>query len=183
MWRVFFNDAFWYEAIHMLLAAYVVAGFTVAGVYAVGMLRGRRDRYHRLGLLIPLTVGAVAIPLQIVMGDFIARYVFDTEPAKFAAIEASAAHRNPRARKSLGGVIVDGKLRYGIQAPGRCLTTVRVQPCTRIDGLNAIPQRFRPPDRLVTIMHLAFDVMVGAGFLLLGLALWFALLVVAESRR
>src|SRR3954470_9803071 len=67
VWRVFFNDAFWYEAIHMLLAAYVVAGFTVAGVYATGMLRGRRDRYHRLGLLIPLTVGALAIPLQIVM--------------------------------------------------------------------------------------------------------------------
>jgi cytochrome d ubiquinol oxidase subunit I len=87
VWRVFFNDAFWYEALHMLLAAYVVAGFAVAGVYAVGMLRGRRDRYHRVGLLVPLTVGAVAIPLQIVMGDVIARYVFDSEPAKFAAIE------------------------------------------------------------------------------------------------
>src|SRR6201999_4493880 len=87
VWKVFFNSAFWYEAIHMLLAAYVVAGFTVASVYAVGMLRGRRDRYHRIGLLLPLTVAAVAIPLQIAMGDVIARYVFDAEPAKFAAIE------------------------------------------------------------------------------------------------
>ena len=33
----------------MILAAYMVAGFTIAGVYAVGLLRGRRDRYHRLG--------------------------------------------------------------------------------------------------------------------------------------
>ena len=41
----------------MILAAYLVTGFLVASVYAVGMLRGRRDRYHRLGLLIPLTVG------------------------------------------------------------------------------------------------------------------------------
>ena len=40
----------------MVLAAYMVAGFGVASVYAVGMLRGRRDRYHRLGLLIPLTL-------------------------------------------------------------------------------------------------------------------------------
>src|SRR5215207_2441323 len=86
-WGVIFNDAFWYEALHMLLAAYVVAGFAVAGVYAVGMLRGRRDRYHRQGLLIPLTVAAIAIPLQIVMGDVIAREVFYDEPAKFAAIE------------------------------------------------------------------------------------------------
>src|SRR5690242_3666631 len=49
--RVIFNGAFGYEAVHMLLAAYMVAGFVVAGVYAVGTLRGRRDRYHRLGLL------------------------------------------------------------------------------------------------------------------------------------
>src|SRR5829696_1171389 len=41
--EVIFNDAFGYEAAHMLLA-----GFTVAGIYAAGMLRGRRDRYHRL---------------------------------------------------------------------------------------------------------------------------------------
>src|SRR5215212_6373016 len=33
--EVFFTDAFWYEALHMLLAAYMVAGFTIAGVYAV----------------------------------------------------------------------------------------------------------------------------------------------------
>ena len=45
-----------YEAPHMILAAYMVAGFLVASVYAVGMLRGRRDRHHRLGLLIPLTL-------------------------------------------------------------------------------------------------------------------------------
>src|SRR3954452_17847373 len=109
VWRVFFNDAFWYEAVHMLLAAYVVAGFAVAGVYAVGMLRGRRDRYHRVGLLIPLTVAAVAIPLQIVMGDVIARYVFDAEPAKFAAIEAAPDTRT-HAPEVLGGILVDGRV-------------------------------------------------------------------------
>src|SRR3954469_20324698 len=38
---VIVNGAFWYEALHMLLAAYMVAGFVVAGVYAVGLLRGR----------------------------------------------------------------------------------------------------------------------------------------------
>ena len=38
----------------MILAAYMVVGFLVASIYAVGMLKGRRDRLHRLGLLIPL---------------------------------------------------------------------------------------------------------------------------------
>src|SRR3954452_23147747 len=109
VWQVFFNDAFWYEALHMLLAAYVVAGFCVAGVYAVGMLRGRRDRYHHVGLFIPLAVGAVAIALQIFMGDVIARYVFDNEPAKFAAIEALPDTRT-HAPETLGGILVDGRV-------------------------------------------------------------------------
>ncbi|MGZ5316383.1 MAG: cytochrome ubiquinol oxidase subunit I, partial [Solirubrobacterales bacterium] len=54
--KVLFNNATGYEVPHMILAAYMVTAFLVASVYAVGMLRGRRDRHHRLGLLIPLTV-------------------------------------------------------------------------------------------------------------------------------
>jgi cytochrome d ubiquinol oxidase subunit I len=174
VWKVFFNQAFWYEAIHMLLAAYVVAGFAVAGVYAVGMLRGRTDRYHRVGLLMPLTVGSVAIPLQIFMGDIIARQVFDTEPAKFAAIEA-LPDTSTHVPEQLGGVLIDGKLRYGIPIPDGASLLSGFSPATRISGLDAIPAAVRPPDQLVTIVHLAFDVMVGTGFALLGLALWFAL--------
>ncbi len=54
---VFFNNASWYEVPHMVLAAYMVTGFGVASVYAVGMLRRRalarrhalrRDRWRGL---------------------------------------------------------------------------------------------------------------------------------------
>jgi cytochrome d ubiquinol oxidase subunit I len=172
--KVFFNQAFWYEAIHMLLAAYVVAAFTVAGVYAMGMLRGRRDRYHRIGLLIPMTVGSIAIPLQIVMGDVIAREVFHAEPAKFAAIEAVST-TSTRVPEVLGGVMVNGKLTYGLKIPDGASLLSGFSPNTRISGLDAIPPAVRPRQDLVTIVHLSFDVMVGTGFLLLGLAAWFAL--------
>jgi cytochrome d ubiquinol oxidase subunit I len=172
--KVFFNKAFWYEAIHMLLAAYVVAAFTVAGVYAMGMLRGRRDRYHRIGLLIPMTVASIAIPLQIVMGDVIAREVFHAEPAKFAAIEAVPT-TSTRVPEVLGGVMVDGKLKYGLKIPDGASLLSGFSPNTRISGLNAIPPAVRPRQDLVTIVHLSFDVMVGTGFLLLGLAAWFVL--------
>jgi cytochrome d ubiquinol oxidase subunit I len=174
VWRVFFNQAFWYEAIHMLLAAYVVAGFAVASVYAVGMLRGRRDRYHRLGLLIPMTVGAVAIPLQVLMGDVMARFVFGSEPAKFAAIEALPRTRT-HAPEVIGGVLVDGRVRYGVPLPSGASLLSGFSPDTRVRGLDAIPAGVRPPDGLVTVVHLSFDVMVGTGFALAGLALWFAL--------
>ena len=72
-WEVLFNPAAGYEIPHMILAAYMVAGFVVASVYAVGMLKGRRDRYHRLGFLIPFTVAAIATPIQLFVGDTAAR--------------------------------------------------------------------------------------------------------------
>ena len=51
---VIFNKAMPLEALHMVVAAYLVGGFLIASVYAMGMLRGRRDRYHRLGLHHPV---------------------------------------------------------------------------------------------------------------------------------
>ncbi len=100
----------------MLLAAYIVAGFVVAGVYAVGLLRGRRDRYQRLGFLIPFTVAAATVPFQIVVGDFAARAVFKNEPAKFASIEILPT-TGTRVPETLGGVLINGKVRYGLPIP------------------------------------------------------------------
>ena len=51
------------------------------------MLRGRRDRYHRLGLLIPLTVACIATPIQFAVGDTAARAIAKHQPVKFAAME------------------------------------------------------------------------------------------------
>ena len=75
--EVLFNPATGYEFFHMFLAAYMVTGFLVASVYAVGMLRGRRDTYHRLGFLIPFTVAAIATPIQLFVGDTAARAIAD----------------------------------------------------------------------------------------------------------
>ncbi|MFE9957199.1 cytochrome ubiquinol oxidase subunit I [Micromonospora sp. NPDC005299] len=172
--EVIFNDAFWYEAIHMLLAAYVVAGFVIAGVYAAGMLRGRRDRYHRLGLLIPLTVAALATPVQVFVGDIAAREVFRNEPAKFAAIEAVPT-TSTHVPEVLGGYYADGETHGGIKIPSGGSLLSGYSPSTRIQGLDAIPTELRPSDRQVTIVHLSFDVMVGIGSALLALSAWYAL--------
>src|ERR1700755_1729982 len=85
--KVMFNKAVPYEVPHMILAAYLVTGFIVASIYAVGMLRGRRDRYHRLGLLIPLTVACIATPIQFAVGDSAARAIANDQPIQFAGIE------------------------------------------------------------------------------------------------
>jgi cytochrome d ubiquinol oxidase subunit I len=171
--EVFFNGAFGYEALHMLCAAYMVAGFFTAGVYAVGMLRGRRDRYHRLGLLIPLTVAAIITPIQFLVGDVAAREVFNHEPAKFAAIEALST-TGSHVPEVLGGIYYDGRLQYGIEIPDGASLLSDFRPGTEIRGLDAVPPELRLPDRLVSLVHLSFDVMVGIGSALLLLSLWYA---------
>jgi cytochrome d ubiquinol oxidase subunit I len=170
--RVFFNGAFWYEMLHMFLAAYIVAGFLVAGVYAVALLKGRRDHYHRLGFRIAFTTAAIAMPLQIVVGDVAAREVYHHEPAKFAAIEA-LPDTSTHVPETIGGVVVNGHVRFGIELPNGASLLAGFRPSTQIRGLDAIPAAVRPSDRLVTIVHLSFDVMVGTGFALLALSVWY----------
>src|SRR5580693_425283 len=86
-WQVFFNHAAIYEMPHMILAAYMVTGFTVAGVYAAGILRGRRDRYHYAGFALGFVPAAVLTPFQIFVGDTAARSIAHDQPVKFAAME------------------------------------------------------------------------------------------------
>src|SRR5258708_1542163 len=82
------NPASLSQVIHMVLAAYVATGFVVAAVHAFFLLRDRANPFHRHALGIALGVGALAIPLQIVSGDVIARMVAQRQPAKLAAMEA-----------------------------------------------------------------------------------------------
>jgi cytochrome d ubiquinol oxidase subunit I len=172
--RVFFNGAFWFETLHMLLAAYMVAGFLVAGVYAVGLLRGRHDRYHRLGLTVPLTVAGIASPLQVFVGDLAAREVFAREPAKFAAIE-ELPRTGTHVPEVLGGVLQDGQVHGGLPIPSVASLLSGLSPGTRIRGLDAIPASVQPPEDLVTVVHLSFDLMVAIGVALLALSAWYAL--------
>ncbi len=172
--KVIFNGAFWHESIHMLLGAYIVAGFLVAGVYAAAMLRGRRDRYHRVGFLIPFTVAAVVMPFQIVVGDSAARWVFNNEPVKFAAMEL-IPKTTRHAPETIGGYAsADGRV-HGpkVTIPDVASFLSGWSADTTVKGYRSVPAADRPP---ITIVHLAWDVMVGLGTALLALAAWFALL-------
>ena len=109
----------------MLVAAYLVGGFLVASVYAVGMLRGRRDRYHRLGFLIPFTVAAIATPIQMLVGDTLARWVYNNEPTKFAAIELVPKTTSDVPETLLGHLNDDGDGERRHQDPGPRVVPLR----------------------------------------------------------
>jgi cytochrome d ubiquinol oxidase subunit I len=170
--EVIFNPATGYEFFHMWLAAYIVTGFLIASVYAVGMLKGRRDRYHRLGLVIPFTVAAIATPIQLFVGDTAARAVADDQPAKFAGFECIYKSGDDQA-EHIGGICHDGKVTGAISIPGLDSLLVGFSTSTHVTGLDQIPDDEEPP--ALTMLHLAFDTMVGIGTALFLLAVWFAI--------
>jgi cytochrome bd ubiquinol oxidase subunit I len=167
--EVLFNPAWGYEVPHMILAAYMVVGFLLASIYAVGMLRGRRDRLHRLGLLIPLTIACVVTPIQLFVGDTAAREVADHQPAKFAGMECVQETGDDQT-EYVGGICTSDGVKASIPIPSLDSYLVGFSANTEVTGLNDIPADERPPAN--TLLHLAFDAMVGIGTALLALGAW-----------
>jgi cytochrome d ubiquinol oxidase subunit I len=171
-WAAMFNPATGPETTHMILAAFMVTGFGVASVYAVAMLRGRTDRYHRLGLAIPLTLGAAITPVQIAVGDWAARAVGSDQPLKLAAMEG-LYHGGRGVPEAIGGYFANNRLHGAIRIPDGLSLLLHFSPHGYVAGLASAPPDVRPP--LVTVVHLSFDAMVAIGFGLLGLGAWAAL--------
>ena len=173
---VIFNDSMPLQAAHMLVAAYLVGGFLVASVYAAGMLRGRTDRYHRLAFTIAFTVAAIATPVQMGIGDSLARWVYQNQPVKFAAIELVPQTSSDVPETLLGHLNEDGTVSGGIPIPGLAswLSDPSTGRATVVQGLDNVPAADAPTVREVNIVHLGWDVMVGIGTLLFLLSVWYA---------
>jgi cytochrome d ubiquinol oxidase subunit I len=168
--KAIFNPATAFEVPHMIIAAYMVTGFLIASVYAVGMLRGRRDRHHRLGLLIPLTVALIMTPVQFMVGDTAARSIASDQPVKFAAMEC-VQETHTDVTEYLGGRCTANGVKGGIGIPGLDSFLVGFSTHTKVTGLDSVPPSDRPPAN--TLLHLAFDAMVGICSALLALGAWF----------
>ncbi len=170
-----------YETTHMILACYVATGFGAAAVYAVGMLRGKRNDYHRKGLLLAMAVGAIAIPFQIASGDFNARYIETAQPAKYAAIEG-VMHSGNGEPLYIGGLAdpTTGQIYYAIEIPHGESLLSHFDLNSHTQGWDSFAANDRPNPLVV---HLSFDGMVGAGFFIFFVGLIFWLLYFKRKRR
>lgn len=175
IWKAIFTPMFGPQYWHFVVAMLVTAGYVVAGVYATGWLRGRRDRYHRLGFTVPFTVAAVCTPVQFMLGDSIARQVFHKQPIKFAAMEIVWETDTHVPEYLFGRLHPDGTISGGIKIPQFDSILAGFSPDTKVTGLTSVPADQRPNATQATIAHWAFDAMVGIGSLLVLLALWYAL--------
>jgi len=174
---LFGNGHLGYELVHMYLAGFIVTGFLVAGAYAVGRLCGRWGRYERIALTIPLTVAALAAPVQVLVGDWAAREVARTQPTKLAALEG-LGHTERGAPLHLLGWYRDGEVKGGIPVPKGLSLLAFHDPDAEVQGLDAVAPADRPP---VNVVRIAFQLMVSIGTFLAALSAWY--LFVRTRRR
>lgn len=174
LWKAFFTPAFPTQALHMLIAAYCSVGFAVLGIHAWSLRRHGPSPFHSaaLGLVVPMLM--VVTPLQIVTGDFAAKHLAEHQPAKLAAAEA-LWETTRGAPLVIGGWPVDGgrELVGALHIPRALSLLARGDLDAEVIGLADIPENERPP---VLIPHLAFQVMVGSGFVMLGVVAFAAFL-------
>lgn len=159
---LFANSFLWHELVHMYIAAYIVTGFLLAGAYAVGRMRGKWGRYERTALTIPLSIAALASPVQVLVGDWAARDVATAQPTKLAAIEG-LAHTTRGAPEHLLGWYENGRVKFGIEIPKLLSLLAFHDPNAKVQGLDAVPVSERPP---VNVVRVSFQLMVGIGTML-----------------
>ncbi|ADF52310.1 MAG: cytochrome ubiquinol oxidase subunit I [Zunongwangia sp.] len=158
------NPAWFSQALHMTLAAFVATSFGVAGIHAFQILRGKAVAVHKSAFKIAISFGAIAALLQPISGDISAKDVAERQPVKLAAMEAHF-ETEKGAPLFIGGIVDEEKkeVNYKIEIPKALSFLAFGDFDAEVKGLNEFPEEEIPP---VAIVHYAFQVMVGIGTLL-----------------
>lgn len=171
--KALLNPAWFTQALHMSLAAFTAVGFAVAGIHAFQILRGKRVEEHLASFKIAIVFGAIAALLQPISGDLSAKDIAERQPVKLAAMEAhyETAKGVPL---YIGGIVDEEKkeVKYKIEIPKALSFLAFGDFNAEVKGLNDFPEEDIPP---VAIVHYAFQIMVGIGSLLMGIALLYFL--------
>jgi cytochrome d ubiquinol oxidase subunit I len=163
--KALFNPAWFTQALHMTLAAFTATGFAVAGIHAYQVFKKRNIELHKKAFKIAITFGAIAAILQPISGDLSAKDIAERQPVKLAAMEAHF-DTSTGAPLYIGGIVNQEtqEVTYKIEIPKALSFLAFGDFDAEVKGLNDFPEDERPN---VTIVHYAFQVMVGIGTLLL----------------
>lgn len=166
-WAIIFNPSMPYRLAHMLLASGLTCAFLIAGLSAWRWLRGDQGRDVAAALRLGVTLGAVLIPVQILVGDLHGLNTLEHQPAKVAAMEGNWETRgnvplvlfaipNERERRN----------DYAIEIPNGASLILKHDPAGIVPGLNEFEGKHPP----VAPVFYAFRVMVGVGLAMLALS-------------
>jgi cytochrome bd ubiquinol oxidase subunit I len=168
-WSVIFNPSFPVRLAHMVLAAYITTCFVIGGVSAAYLLRSRHREAAGLMLKLATAFGAIAVPVQIAVGDIHGLVVAEHQPVKLAAIEGLwETERGAPLLLFAWPDEAQERNRYAVGVPKLGSIIIRHDPDGEIPGLKEAPPSERPP---VAPVFFAFRVMVGVGVLMLAVVI------------
>lgn len=165
VWAAMFNPAMPTQVLHMTLAAFQSVAFAVAGLHAWRLLKSPGHRFHLAALRLVLPVAVVTAFLQPISGDLAAKHLAHHQPVKFAAMEA-LWDTQAGAPLTIGGWPDEAarETHLAIEIPYALSFLGHADFQAEITGLNDIDPSLWPP---IAIVHVAFQIMVGAGMAML----------------
>ncbi len=164
---VIFNPSFPYRFTHMVLASALTCSFLLAGLSAWQMLRGAAERSAPKILRVGLTVAALLIPVQIMVGDMHGLNTLEHQPQKIAAMEG--VWQTERGAPLLLFAWPDAQTRsnhFEIALPRMASLILTHDADGEIKGINEFGD-MHPP---VAPVFWGFRVMVGMGVLMLAVS-------------
>ena len=171
-WRqVIFNPSFPYRLVHMVLAAYLTTALVVGAVGALHLLRDRRHPGARVMFSMAMWMATLVAPIQILAGDQHGLNTLEHQPDKVMAMEGHYQSHPDGAPLVLFGLPdqAAGEVKYAIEVPKLSSLILKHSLDAPLAGLDTVPRENWPP---VPIIFWTFRIMVGIGFLMLGLGLF-----------
>ena len=168
--EIIFNPSFPYRLSHTLTASYLTTAFIVGGVGAWHLLRGARENSNvRKMFSMAMWMIAFTAPLQIFLGDLHGINTLEHQPQKVMAMEGHYESHPEGAPLYLFGIPDDEnqELKYAVGIPKVSSLILKHDLNAPMAGLDTIPDEDQPP---VAIVFWSFRIMVGIGFLMLGVA-------------
>ncbi len=164
---------------HVFFGAMTTAGFFVLGFTAYHLLKNPRSEVFRKSFKWGAVYGLIGVIMVILVGHFQGQHLVKHQPMKMAAAEAIWDTEEP-ASFSLFATIDQKNQRnpLNITIPGVLSFLSYNNFSSEVEGIKdlqaAAEQKYGPGNYIPTVAltYWAFRIMVGAGFLMLLLALW-----------
>jgi cytochrome d ubiquinol oxidase subunit I len=167
---VIFNPTFPLRLAHMVGAAYLTTAFVILATGARYLIAGMKREHGLTMLRMGLGMAIVLAPLQAILGDEHGLMAAKVQPAKIAAVEAHWDGSKP-APLVLFAIPDEASATnlYEISIPNGASVLITRSLNGLFPGLKDFAPEDRPP---VWAPFFGFRIMVGIGFIMIGMAFW-----------
>jgi cytochrome d ubiquinol oxidase subunit I len=163
--EIIFNPSFPYRFVHMVTAAYLTTAFTVAGIGAFYLWRGRHVSHARVMFGMAMIMAIFVAPMQLVLGDLHGLNTLEHQPAKVSAMEGLWDTQREAPLVLFGWPDQEAETtRYKLEIPKLSSLILTHDPQGEVKGLKEWPPDERPP---VAWVFWSFRIMVGLGMMMI----------------